>query len=164
MKRFLLPILGILASCVLAMAVGSSASSPIPASQPVSGSHAANLKASLADFAGEGTEASPYLIQSKDDLIRLSQLSCTDNPADLPDYGGSLSSFAGTYFKMTADIEQKGKPKTGVNGNFRLEVCLSDDHQFCALQLFRFADFSYRPFYEPRFYEGTDVEYITKLF
>ena len=66
--------------------------------------------------------------------------------------------------KMTADIEQKGKPKTGVNGNFRLEVCLSDDHQFCALQLFRFADFSYRPFYEPRFYEGTDVEYITKLF
>lgn len=66
--------------------------------------------------------------------------------------------------KMTADIEQKGKPKTGANGNFRLEVCLSDDHQFCALQLFRFVDFSYRPFYEPRFYEGTDVEYITKLF
>lgn len=66
--------------------------------------------------------------------------------------------------KMTADIEQKGKPKTGVNGNFRLEVCLSDDHQFCALQLFRFADFSYRPFYEPRFYEGTDVEYVAKLF
>lgn len=113
MKRFLLPILGILASCVLAMAVGSSASSPIPASQPVSGSHAANLKASLADFAGEGTEASPYLIQSKDDLIRLSQLSCTDNPADLPDYGGSLSSFAGTYFKMTADIDLE------YDGNFR---------------------------------------------
>ena len=65
--------------------------------------------------------------------------------------------------KMSADIEQKGKPKTGVNGNFRLEVCLSDDHHF-SLQLLRFADFSYRPFYEPRFYEGTDVEYITKLF
>ena len=66
--------------------------------------------------------------------------------------------------KMAVDIEQKGKPKTGVNGNFRLEICLSDDHQFCALQLFRFADFSYRPLYEPRFYEGTDVENITKLF
>ena len=66
--------------------------------------------------------------------------------------------------KMTADIEQKGKPKTGVNGNFRLEVCLSDDHQFCALQLFRFADLCYSSLYEPRFYEGTDVEYITKLF
>ena len=66
--------------------------------------------------------------------------------------------------KMTADIEQKGKPKTGVNGNFRLEVCLSDDHQFCALQLFRFADLCYSSLYEPRFYEGTDVENITKLF
>lgn len=65
--------------------------------------------------------------------------------------------------KMAADIEHKGKPTTGANGNFRLEVCLSDDHQFCALQLFRFADFSYRPLFEPRFYEGKDVEYITKL-
>ena len=65
--------------------------------------------------------------------------------------------------KMAADIEQKGKPKTGVNGNFRLEVCLSDDHQFCALQLFRFADLCYSSLYEPRFYEGTDVENITKL-
>ena len=65
--------------------------------------------------------------------------------------------------KMTVDIEQKGKPKTGVNGNFRLEVCLSDDHQFCALQLFRFADLCYSSLYEPRFYEGTDVENITKL-
>lgn len=65
--------------------------------------------------------------------------------------------------KMAADIEQKGKPVAGVNGNFRLEVCLSEDRQFCALQLFRFADFSYRPLFEPRFYEGEEVEYITKL-
>ena len=65
--------------------------------------------------------------------------------------------------KMVADIEHKGKPATGANGNFRLEVCVSDDHQFCALQLFRFADFSYRPLFEPRFYEGKDVEYIIKL-
>ena len=65
--------------------------------------------------------------------------------------------------KMAADIEQKGKPRTGANGNFRLEVCLSDDRQFCALQLFRFADFSYRPLFEPRFYEGTDVEAVAML-
>ena len=65
--------------------------------------------------------------------------------------------------KMAADIEQEGKPATGANGNFRLEVCLSDDHQFCALQLFRFADFCYRPLFEPRLYEGTNVEYIAKL-
>lgn len=65
--------------------------------------------------------------------------------------------------KMANYIEQKGKPRTGVNGNFRLEVCLSKDHCFCALQLFRFADFCYRPLFEPRFYEGTEVEYIAEL-
>ena len=65
--------------------------------------------------------------------------------------------------KMAADIEQNGKPKTGANGNFRLDVCLSDDHQFCALQLFRFTDLSYHPLFEPRFYEGKDVEYMTRL-
>jgi len=66
--------------------------------------------------------------------------------------------------KMNVDIQQKGKPVASVNGNFRLEVCLSDDHMFCALQLFRFADLSYHPLFEPRFYEGENVEYITKLF
>ena len=65
--------------------------------------------------------------------------------------------------KMAADIQQKGKPVAGANGNFRLEVCLSDDHQFCALQLFRFGDFQYKPVFEPRFYEGKDVEPFTKL-
>jgi len=65
--------------------------------------------------------------------------------------------------KMAADIQEKGKPATGVNGNFRLELCLSDDHQFCALQLFRFGDFRYNPVFEPRFYEGKDVETIALL-
>ena len=65
--------------------------------------------------------------------------------------------------KMAADIQQKGKPVAGANGNFRLEVCLSDDHQFCALQLQRFGDFQYKPVFEPRFYEGKDVEPFTKL-
>ena len=44
-----------------------------------------------------------------------------------------------------------------------LELCLSDDHQFCGLQLFRFGDFQYKPVFEPRFYEGKDVESITQL-
>ena len=65
--------------------------------------------------------------------------------------------------KMAADIQQKGKPVAGANGNFRLELCLSDDCQFCALQLFRFGDFQYKPVFEPRFYEGKDVEYVTQL-
>ena len=65
--------------------------------------------------------------------------------------------------KMAADIQQKGKPVAGANGNFRLELCLSDDRQFCALQLFRFGDFQYKPVFEPRFYEGKDAEAIALL-
>ena len=65
--------------------------------------------------------------------------------------------------KMAADIQQKGKPAAGANGNFRLEFCQSDDRQFCALQLFRFGDFRYNPVSEPRFYEGKDVAIVTQL-
>ena len=65
--------------------------------------------------------------------------------------------------KMAADIQQKGKPATSANGNFRLELCLSDDRQFCAVQLLRFGDFQYKPVFDPRFYEGKDVEPFTKL-
>jgi len=65
--------------------------------------------------------------------------------------------------KMVADIQQKGKPVAGENGNYRLELCLSDDHQFCALQLFRFGGFQYKPVFETRFYEGKEVEYLTQL-
>ena len=57
------------------------------------------------------------------------------------------------FDKMAADIQQKGKPVAGANGNFRLELCL----------LFRFGDFQYKPVFEPRFYEGKDVESITQL-
>jgi len=65
--------------------------------------------------------------------------------------------------KMVADIQENGKPVNGANGNFRLELCQSDDRQFCALQLFRFGDFQYKPVFEPRFYEGKDAEAIAQL-
>lgn len=66
--------------------------------------------------------------------------------------------------KMAADIAQKGKPTTGANGNFRLEACVSDDRQFCAIQLFRYVDFIYQPLFEPRILQGKDAECITKIF
>ena len=65
--------------------------------------------------------------------------------------------------KMAEDIAKTGKPSAGANGNFRLELCLSDDHQFCGLQLFRFGDFKYNPVFEPRFYEGKHVQIIAQL-
>lgn len=67
------------------------------------------------------------------------------------------------FDRMAADIQQKGKPVAGANGHFLLELCLSDDHQFCAYQLFRYGEFRYNPVFEPRFCEGTDVEFITQL-
>ena len=66
--------------------------------------------------------------------------------------------------KMGQELQAKGAPKAAAIGHFRLEVCLSDDRQFCALQLFRFVDFKYSAAFEPRFYEGKDVETIAKLF
>ncbi|MBQ7471338.1 MAG: hypothetical protein IJS97_02800 [Prevotella sp.] len=66
--------------------------------------------------------------------------------------------------KMVTDIQQKGAPKASPIGHYRFEVCLSEDRQFCAIQLFRFVDFKNTPVLEPRFYEGNDVEMITKLF
>lgn len=66
--------------------------------------------------------------------------------------------------RIPAEIGRKGKPRAGANGNFRLEVCLSDDHQFCSLQLFRYIDLIYQPLFEPRFYEGKDVEQLLNIF
>lgn len=65
--------------------------------------------------------------------------------------------------KMGEELDRNGKPATAPIGHYHLEICLSDDHQFCALQLFRFTDFSYSPVFEARFYEGKDVETIVKL-
>lgn len=66
--------------------------------------------------------------------------------------------------KMVADVEQKGAPKSAQIGHFRFEICLSEDRQFCAIQLFRFVDFKNSPVFDARFYEGKDVEMIAKLF
>ena len=65
--------------------------------------------------------------------------------------------------RMAEAIAQKGKPQSGADGNYRLELCLSDDHQFCALQLFRFSALMYYPVFGPRFYKGKEVEFIVML-
>ena len=59
--------------------------------------------------------------------------------------------------KMGDELDQKGM------GHYRLELCLSADQQFCALQLFRFTDFQNQPVTEPRFYEGSEAATFAKL-
>ena len=66
--------------------------------------------------------------------------------------------------KMMDEIQHKGKPVAGAVGNFRLEICLSADSQFCAMQLFRFLELTYRPVIEPLFYEGSDADKAAQLF
>lgn len=65
--------------------------------------------------------------------------------------------------QMITCIKQNGQPVSTQIGPYRLEVCLSKDCQFCALQLFLFGDFKNNSVFEPRFYEGKDAEIIAHL-
>ena len=66
--------------------------------------------------------------------------------------------------KLQSELRKNGAPKPAPIGHFQLEACLSEDHQFCALQLFRFVDFKYSPVSEFRCYEGAEAEIMAKLF
>ena len=65
--------------------------------------------------------------------------------------------------KLPDELRRKGKPVPGSNGHYHLEACLSDDRQFCTLQLFRFVDFKNSAVFEPRIYEGIDAERIAQI-
>ena len=49
-------------------------------------------------------------------------------------------------------------------GNMRLDACISNDHQFAAVQLLRFTDFNYQPVTNVVVYEGKTAEAIAELF
>ncbi|MBQ7986936.1 MAG: hypothetical protein IJ253_00290 [Bacteroidaceae bacterium] len=66
--------------------------------------------------------------------------------------------------KVEADLAAKGQPAPTAVGNYRLEACVSDDRQFCAVQLFRFSDLMYHPLDEPCFFEGEAAATIARLF
>ncbi len=60
-------------------------------------------------FKGEGTEASPYLIESAEDLAKL---------AANVNFASTDTSYAGKFFKLTCDIDMNDKKWTGIgNGN-----------------------------------------------
>lgn len=66
--------------------------------------------------------------------------------------------------KLEAELASKGKPATTAVGNYQLQACVSDDRQFCAVQLFRFADLMYHPQAEPQFFEGEAAAAIARTF
>lgn len=49
-------------------------------------------------------------------------------------------------------------------GNIKMEACISDDHQFAAIQLLAFKDFDYKPVTEMKVYIGKAAAAIAKLF
>ena len=49
-------------------------------------------------------------------------------------------------------------------GQYMLEMCLSEDRKFVALQLQRFSDFSFKPVSELKVYEGDNAAAIAALF
>lgn len=65
--------------------------------------------------------------------------------------------------KVSTEIQLKGKPASSSNGHYRLEACLSEDRQFCALQVFRYSDFMYNAVCESLFYEGNDAMIIAQI-
>ena len=50
------------------------------------------------------------------------------------------------------------------NGNYRLDICISRDRQFIALQLFHFENLMYRPVTDVRYFEGEQAKKKKKLF
>ncbi|MDE6490257.1 MAG: hypothetical protein K2L49_03765, partial [Muribaculaceae bacterium] len=88
-----------LAACAITfMGTGIMQASPASTPSAMSVSRAATIT-----FDGEGTETSPYLIKTKEDLITLSELTCTENYGDI--VSGAVKDFSGVVFKMTNDID-----------------------------------------------------------
>lgn len=49
-------------------------------------------------------------------------------------------------------------------GNVHAELCLSQDRQFAAIQLFVFSELLFRPITEVKFFTGKDAELLASLF
>lgn len=49
-------------------------------------------------------------------------------------------------------------------GNVQLDICLSEDKNFVALQLLRFGDeYAYHPITEPAFFEGEQAQLVSSI-
>ncbi len=77
---------------------------------------------SVTEFEGEGTEANPYLIKTRDDLILLSdkvaeitEFDCTTPPATT----AYCRAFLGKYFKVTADIDMQNYKFTPIGNDWQ---------------------------------------------
>ena len=65
---------------------------------------------------------------------------------------------------LDATIQREGRPKTSDNGNYRLNLCYSQDREFAALQLQQFSGFEYHTVGGIRFVEGDEAHKLLAVF
>lgn len=56
------------------------------------------------------------------------------------------------------------RPQPTANGNYIAEVCLSQDHNFLAVQLFHYMEMNYEPVTEVLIFENDKANQLSKLF
>lgn len=82
-----------------------------------------------------------------------------------PEVGQRIQQFLSTPEGQLEEAARKlGVPSTSPNGNIRVALCASRDHQFAAVQLFQFHDFAYHALDKPRFCEGNEAALIVRPF
>lgn len=74
------------------------------------------------EFEGDGTQTSPYLIKSRDDLLLLAKKVNSATPAEYnattTDGVGYYAAFSGEYFRMEADIDMDGYRLTPIGNDW----------------------------------------------
>lgn len=78
--------------------------------------------------------------------------------------GERLKRLLDTPHEKIADAISDFCPKAVVNGNYMVEVCVSDDGAFMAVQLLQFTQMSYEPVTDVFIYEGDEAQALKKLF
>ena len=81
-----------------------------------------------------------------------------------PSDGERLKSILCTSVEEMAKSIGEYIPKPIVNGNYMVEICMSEDREFIALQLLQFNRLNYESVSELQIFEGNDAKIIGKLF
>ena len=66
--------------------------------------------------------------------------------------------------ELKATLQKEGRPQTGPNGNFRLNLCYSKDHEFAALHLQQFSGFEYHTISKVRYATGDEARLLLTAF
>lgn len=80
------------------------------------------------------------------------------------DDGRKLENILETEPEKVEEAIQKFPVSAISMGNVKLEACISEDHQFAAVQLLSFKDFDYKPVSEVKVYAGKAAAAIAQLF